>query len=258
MELKKQAPQPPDYKGAAEAQGAASAASTATQTAANRPNQSNAFGANVGWTQGPDGQWHQSQSFGGPMGQAAAGLQQQLFGLGGPMDWSQFGKVQDGSAATDQAYGQAVSRLDPEWQQRETQMRSRLANQGLDPNSEAARGAQRQFDQGRNDAYGSARAQAVGLGDSVFRNNMMARQQAIAEALRARGQPLSELQALQGFLQQPGFIGAGQAAPTNYLNAAGLQWNADLGRWQATNEANADLIGGAAQLGQAAAGLAGA
>lgn len=252
---KQAAPAPPDFIGAAKQQGTENRATNAAQTAANRPNQTNAFGAGVQWTQAPDGSWQQSQSFGnGGLGQFAQGAQAQL-GQTQPFDLGQFGQVQDGSAAADEAYTQATARLNPEWQQRETQMRSRLANQGLDPNSEAARGASRQFEQGRNDAYGQARAQSFALGDSVFRNNMMARQQMIAEALRQRGMPLEDLQRAQGLLSQQPFGMAGAAQPTPYYAATRDQYGADLSSWEAEQQRIMDYINGGAQIAGTAAKL---
>jgi hypothetical protein len=242
--------------GAAEKQAASSREVTDAQTGQNRPDQFNAFGFGTTWETGPDGKPVQRSSFGGPMGQFAQNRMGEL-GSMGAFDWSQFGQMQDGSAARDQAieaaYGQATSRLNPQWNQREEQMRAQLANQGLDPTSQAAQAASQQFGQQRNDAYGSAMNSAImqgqAAGDSVFRNNMMSRQQSLAEALRARGMPMEELGALQGLTGQQGFMGAGRADPTQYLSAAALQGNMDLARWQAQQKADADMYNGLFSLG---------
>lgn len=249
----KQAPAPPNYKGAAEAQGASSATNTAAQTNANRPNQSTPFGSSS-WVQGPDGKWTQSSSLAGPLGGAATNLNEQAAGnLGAPMDWNQFGKLDDGSAAREQAiessYNASTRRLDPQWQQRETQMRSQLANSGLDPNSEAYRNASRELNTNRNDAYSSAMSEAIRGGtaaqSATFQQNLQARQQQIMEVLKQRGMPVEELQGLMGFMKMPGFMGAGSADPTQFLAAAGMQGNAALQKWIAENQANADAWGGA-------------
>jgi hypothetical protein len=190
----------------------------------NRPNQTNAFGSSVNWTQDANGNWTQNQSFGGPMGGLFGNLQDQAAGsMGQPMDWNQFGKVGTGDDAANQAYAQMTSRLDPQWDQREKSLEAKLMNQGLDPNSEAAKNAMTRFGEDRNDAYGAARSQAFGLGRGVFQDNAMARQMAIAEALQKRGQPMQELLGMRGFMEQPGFhgvqgpnlLGANQAM-TNY------------------------------------------
>jgi hypothetical protein len=226
---------------------------------ANRPNQQNAFGSNVQWTQGPDGRWYQQQSFNGPMGGLATNLQQQAaHQMGLPFDLRGLPEMQSGESARDQAiksaYGQAQSRLDPQWQQREQSMRSQLINQGLDPSSEAYQTAMGNLGRDRNDAYTSAMNMAVGqgtaAGDSVFRNSLMGRQQGLSEMLRQRQQPMQDLLAMQGLMQQPGFNQS-----NDMLTAAIAQGNFDMGKFQAENQQQADLFSGLGNLGGAVAGM---
>lgn len=73
-------------------------------------------------------------------------------------------------SAIDAAYGQATSRLDPMWENKEESMRTRLLNQGLDPDSEASRNASAQFGRDRNDAYTSAQRNATLLGNEESHN----------------------------------------------------------------------------------------
>lgn len=238
----KQAPAPPNYQGAARKQAAEGQANVNAQTTANRPNQATPFGFS-NWSQGPDGQWTQTSGLSGPL----AGAMNQA-----PMDWSQFGKLDDGSAVREQTidrlYNDATKRLNPEFDRREDQMHTQLANAGLDPTSAAARGAGSEFNTARNDAYGSAMADAIRGGNEAqsltFNQNMAARNQNIMEALRARGLPAEEMSRLLPFLQQSGFMGAGMADPTQWLSAAGMQGNAELQKWLAENQANADLYKG--------------
>jgi hypothetical protein len=90
------------------------------------------------------------------------------------------GALPTGQEARDQAisgaYGQATSRLDPQWDQRDNARQVQLANQGLDPGSEAATNSGAQFGRDRNDAYTSAMASAIGqgtqAGDSIFRQGV--------------------------------------------------------------------------------------
>jgi hypothetical protein len=251
----KQAPNAGDFTGAAEKQAASSQAAVGAQTQANRPNQANPFAFSQ-WTQDANGNWQQNQGLQGGLGQAAGGLMNQAGGMANPMDWGQFGQMQDGSAAREQAikasYDSAAMRLNPMFAQKQNAMNAQLANQGLDPNSAAARNAQRGLATQQNDAYGQAMNSAImsgqQAGDSVFRNNMMARQQAIAEALKARGMPMDELRGLQGFLQMAGFNSAGAADPTQYLNAQMGQDNYKLNQWGQTNQANADVASGGMDL----------
>lgn len=260
----KQAPPSPNYQGAAQQQAQSSAQNVAQQTAQNRPNQTNAFGGSVTWGIGPDGQPTQTQSFGGPLGQATQGLMGQAaanfgtpFSFNGPA-------LTNGDDARNQAitaaYGQATSRLDPQWKQREQQMQTQLANQGLDPSSEAYKNAMGELGRERNDAYSSAMNGAIGqgteAGNAIFNQSLLGRQNTWNEAMQQRGLPLQELQGLGGLLGQAGFNSAGLADATQYLPAAMAQGNYGLQQWQAQNQANADIAGGAGNLLGAGANLA--
>ena len=257
------APAPPNYRNAAEQQANASAAAVNAQTQANRPDITTPF-AQQQWTQGPNGQWNMSTGFTGPMAGAAQGLQQQAAAnMATPFSFGQFGQVGTGDAARDSAinaaYGQAASRLNPQWQQREEAQRTQLLNQGLTPGTAAYQQAMGNLGQQRNDAYNSAMNSAIGqgtaAGDSAFRNNMMARQQSIAEALRQRGMPMDELQGMQGLLAMPGFQGAGAAQTPQYLQAMMGQDNANMQRWQAENQQQADWMQGGMSFLSALPGL---
>lgn len=261
----KSAPEAPNFTGAAREQANASRDIAREQTAANRPNQTNAFGATTSWEQGPDGQWTQRQSFGGPMGGAASSIQQQAAdALRRPLDFSSLGTLGTGDAARDQAiesaYNQSASRLDPMFARREDATRTRLLNQGLVEGSEAYNQQMGDLGRDRNDAYTSALASAISqgtaAGDSAFRNNLASRQQGLSEMLRARGQPLAEAQALQGFLAQPNFMGASAGQAPNLLDAAQGQHSADLASWQAGNQATADFWGGLLNAGMGIYSLA--
>lgn len=262
MDLLTGAPKTPDYQNVADAQAAASAANVNAQTGANRPDQSTPF-ASSGWTQGPDGRWYQSTSLNGGLNTALTGLLNQSASLGQGMDWSQFGRLDDGSAARDQAinasYAQATSRLNPQFAQAAQLQSSSLANAGLDPNSAAARSSNLQFQQGRNDAYSSAMNNAIHDGTAAqtatFNQNLMARQQAIAEALRKREQPMDELQRLQGLTSMPGFNAAGLPESPQALAAAIASGQFDLSKWGAQMGLASDTIGGAGELGGALAKL---
>lgn len=223
----KQAPAPSDYK---------SAASATSQST--RPDVNNPF-STTQWSIGPDGKPTVTQ-----------GLSSQVMGAFGqmaPFDLSSFGPVGTGDQAREQtimsAYDAATRRLDPRFRQQGEMLNSNLANSGLDPNSAAARGAQRELAANRNDAYAGAMSGAIQQGNAaqndVFRNNMMSQQQAISNALRARTLPLEDLGMLRGFL---GNLNYGQGA--DYLGAAGMQDAAAMRKWQAELQANGDLAGG--------------
>ena len=72
--------------------------------------------------------------------------------------------------AGDAIYGQATSRLDPQWQQREQQMDSKLRNQGIKPGDEAYDIAMENLGRDRNDAYQQAQYGAtIGAGSEAQR-----------------------------------------------------------------------------------------
>ncbi len=230
------APKPPDFN-----------AVQGKENAANRPNQTNAFGSSSTWN--ADGS--QTQSFGGPLGGAANSLMGQAGqSLSNPLDFSGLGAVGNGDQARDQAidaaYKSAVARLDPQWDKRMEGSRTQLLNQGLDPASEAYKNQQSDLGMQRNDAYqgafNNAVMQGVNAGHVAFGDNMAARQQGIAEILRQRGQSLSDLGGLQGLLQQQGFN------QSSMLPAAMAQHNANSQAQQQTYQNWVDAIQGGAQV----------
>lgn len=121
-------------------------------------------------------------SFGDPRGDAGE-LQRQL-------DYSNLQNVQGSGqsrqSAEDAIYKSATSRLDPQWQQQETDLQTRLANQGITQGSAAYEKAMGQFSRQKTDAYNQAQMSAItGGGAEAQRNQSMdlgLRQQQAAEA----------------------------------------------------------------------------
>jgi hypothetical protein len=236
-----EAPATPDFTAAAERQADAARDLSREQTAANRPNQSGPFGSST-WTQDGNGQWSQNTSLAPGLQGAATGYQDQMSAQAGQ-------PLPDGSAARDQAisaaYGQATSRLDPQWSSRAGALESALANKGLTPGSEAYSASQRDFNLGRNDAYSSAMNGAIGqgtqAGNAIFQQGMQSRQ--------LPAQMLAQLQGLSG---QPGFATAGSSAAPNYLGALGQQYGGELQQYGMEQANKNSLMGGLAGLGGAA------
>lgn len=103
----------------------------------------------------------------GPLDNGPAGGQ----GVQGSLDYSKLtalpGTSDFGSeAARTQAavYGQAASRLDPQWSNNDNDLTARLAAQGISENSDAYRRAQTQESQNKNDAYNQAGYSAIKAG----------------------------------------------------------------------------------------------
>jgi hypothetical protein len=249
-------PAPQNFGQAAQQTADASRNNVNAQTAANRPNQSSPFASRT-WTQGPNGQWMDQTTLNGPLGGLNDSLQQQAAqAMSQPFSLGGLPALTDGAQAREQAinaaYGSATSRLDPAFQQREEQTRTRLQQQGLTPGSEAYERELSMLGRERTDAYGQAMNSAIGqgtqAGQALFGQSMAARQNAMAEALRQRGQAFGELQGLQGLTQQQGFMGAGMAQAPDFLGAAGMQGQQDWGRYQFDQQRIADIIGGGTDL----------
>ena len=207
----------PNVVGAARETGRQARWLNAQQTAANRPDQFNAWGSNqTTWTPTYNPVTGEVENRPTQTETLAPGLQASLqsqmnIGQGrsalaegamarawddfsNPFDWSQYGDVQQFNynpdqmrlRAEDAAYQRSTNRLDPAWEARETALRERLGNQGLRPGDQAFDAAIANFESGRNDAYEQARlgATAEGRGEANLMFGQAAQQNQIANALR--------------------------------------------------------------------------
>jgi hypothetical protein len=106
------------------------------------------------------------------------------------LDYAGLQDVKGSGYSRDQAYNdlykQATSRLDPQWQQRQDQLESQLANQGITRGSAAFDQAMTQLGTQRNDAYNqammSAQSGAVGQASQLNAMDLALRQQQAQEA----------------------------------------------------------------------------
>jgi hypothetical protein len=106
------------------------------------------------------------------------------------LDYSGLQNVQGSGYSRDQAYNdiykQATSRLDPQWQQQQSQLETQLANQGITRGSAAFDQAMQQLGNQRTDAYNqammSAQTGAVGQASQMNAMDLALRQQQAAEA----------------------------------------------------------------------------
>lgn len=232
---KNSAPAPPDFSGAAQKQAAASEYNVNQQTAQNRPDQTNAFGATSDWMVGPDGKAVQRTSFGGPLAQGVQNLEGQI-GSQGPLGTGDQARDQ----AIDATYSQIASRLDPQFAQREEQTRSRLLAQGLDPGSQAYDNEMGNFDRARNDAYASAANNAINQG-------LQAQQVTFGQNLQAQNNPYQQLNMLSGLTGQQGFQAAGRAETPQYLQALEAQYGGQKDKYSADQAGKNGLMGGLSQ-----------
>lgn len=201
---------------------------------------------------------------------------------------------------SDALYNKQAAYLDPQYQQREDQLRTRLATQGITQNSEAWNNALDEQNRARSFDYDQARNSAItGSGDELsrlagvalanrgemyneksgagnFANsstgatnadslraagfNNSASQQALAQEMAKRNEPLNELNAVRTATQvnSPQFSGPpnNSIAPTD---AGGNMWNnynSLLNIWNAQNQSNNGMLGGLMGLGSTLGGAA--
>jgi hypothetical protein len=230
-----QAPATPDFAAAAQNQAQQSQQNTQQQTQANRPTQQGPFGTSQ-WTQDPTtGQWTQNVSLTPGLNDAAQNI---IGGLG----TGQVNPAQARDQAIQAAYGQATSRLDPQWQQRQAALDTQLSNQGLTPGSRAYDAARQNANLAQNDAYAQAMYNAqTGAGNAAF-----------GQSLAANMQPYQQLGALQGLAQPGNFMGAGRAETPNLLGALGQQYAGQLQNYGIDQAGKNSKLSGAASLGGAA------
>lgn len=186
---------------------------------------------------------------------------------------------------SDSVYNQATSRLDPRFEQAQSQMNSQLAAQGITQGSEAYNREVDNFNQAKNDAYNQAQYSATQQADSVLQNQFQrgmasaqlpnqlarqnyalergARQDYIGEQMDNRQMLLNELNALRTGAQVNNQPVAGQGAQGmsqvgvdgvpvgQYMNQA---YQGNLAGWQQDQSNRNSMIGAGASI--AAAGLA--
>ena len=162
--------------------------------------------------------------------------------------------VQDSSQSRDtafnQLYGQATSRLDPQWQQQQTQLQTQLANQGITQGSSAYQQAMDQFNRQKTDAYNQATSSAqAGASQQATANNaidMGLRQQQVAEA---GNQGQFGNTALGQMFQFGNAANAQQLAAQQAASQQGLSYG-QLGLSQQNQAFNQNLQGGAQDFSQ--------
>lgn len=164
------APQSPDYEKLAQ-----------EQKRLGQDDYTNALGGGGRWVKDPNApSGYRYEQYLGDQSQQI--VNNSLGALGKPVDLSN-------DAVTKSVMDTATKYMQPYWQQQEGSLDQKLANQGIDPNSQAAINAKRQ----QSDAESRGMSQYLLAG----------RQQAVDEALAGRDQNLKEAQAIVGSGGQP-------------------------------------------------------
>ncbi len=188
------------------------------------------------------------------------------------------GNTDDLNAARDSVYNQSTQYLDPQFQQAQSDMESKLANQGIMPGSEAYNREVNNFGLQKQKAYGDARNSAIqaggaeqsrlfglglqshttGMNDALagFNTGLQGRQQGVSEATALHNSPINDISALRSLpqVQMPTYQGqTGTSIPgVDYLNAANMGYNANLGVTNANNASSNNTMNGLFGLGGAA------
>lgn len=127
-------------------------------------------------------------------------------------------------------YDLGSQRLDPRFEQQESDLRTRLAQQGIAPGSEAFNREMTNLSQGRNDAYNQLLLQ--GRGQAAAEVNM----------------PINQITALlSGSQVQNPNVSMAQPAQMPTTDVAGLigqNYNQRLGAWQQNQQSRNSLLGG--------------
>lgn len=270
-----------DFEGFAQKQASANRGAWNRQLQANRPNQYTPWGSTTWdrerqrdpvsgkmrthWTQttklDPELQRALDANMGlaGDRAELGRGLMGRLSDVySEDVDYDQFGDpFQFRDQATDAAYEQATSRLDPMWNQQENDLEVSLRNQGLRPGTEAYDRAMGNFYRGRNDAYAGAERQAVQTGRDEARLGLSTRQQQIAEYLQERGLPIAEVNAIMAGTDpvmptMPDFTAMGREGTPDYLGTAGMMYQSGLDRYNARQAQRQSNMSGMFNLAAAA------
>ena len=242
----------PDYRGAAEAEGAASKELANQQTWANRPTINTPWGSES-WTAGtaidpatgqPVTSWTSNISL-SPEEQAALDAQQRiqqgrsqaaetLLGqatdaFSTPFNWDSLpsvpGSLEDAQRS---AYEKMSATLEPGRARQRGALDTKLANMGLAMGTEAHRRAQGDLGDQFNTQDQMLLSQAMQEGRADLGTQQTLRNSAIAEEAQRRGMTLNELNALLtgqqvNMPQFPGFSQAGAGQAPDYTGAAGME-----------------------------------
>lgn len=258
------APATPDYTGAAQATAAGNLAAAQEATRANRVNQYTPYGS-LTFKENPNGTWDQNVNLSETGQQLLNADNQSALGLAGLQNNAMHGvqgqqsRGWNDAALTPSAInpGQTaqdaiMARLNPQFDRRQSQLETQLANQGIARGTEAWNAAQGDLNNARNDATSQAALQGINLGQQ-------ARQQGIQEQQYFNSRDLNNLNALRTGSQvtNPTFSSYNQQATTagpDMMGATQAGYNANLGATNANNAFGSQTMGGLFSLGGAAMG----
>lgn len=271
------APPPPDYAGAATAQGIANKEAAVASSRLNNPNVVNPYGTQT-WQEGataedrptltqtfsPEQQalYEQSMQTKGLLGglgtQGATALQGII---GNNLDLSGAPAAPGSAEQTRQStFDAMMSRVNEDTAGQREQRNSDLIAAGIRPGTKAYDDAQNLISRQYNDARQQALLGAGQEAQRDFGMDTQRRKDAIAEILAGRQTPLNEINALMSGSQVtnpfavPGAAQNSNVQPAPLFGAATAQYGADMNAYNAGQAQNANMMGGLFSLGGAALG----
>lgn len=252
----------PDYLALAREQARLNQEAAGAQTVANRPNQIDAAGNQLTWTQDPKtGQWTQRVTL-SPEADALRTQRNDLLGMYGDQIQSQgafnpnLGPTMDPRGNVQEVSDAWMALMQPYRERARNTEMQRLANMGLPMNSAAYQRSLSTLEEGDTDAQNKAIIQGLGEYNNVFNRNLANRQSLFNEYTTAYGQPLKGFMGLAATPQSQtsfeGFTPATGYSPAQIYGAGQDQYTANLSSANATNAArnnlNQGLIGLGSQL----------
>lgn len=271
------APAPPDYAGAAAAQGVANKEAATASSRLNNPNVVNPYGTQT-WTEGATAEDRptMTQTF-SPEQQALYESSMQTKGLlgdlgtqgatalkgviGNQLDLSGAPAAPGSAEQTRKnTFDAMMSRVNEDTTGQRDQRNSELIAAGIRPGTKAYDDAQNQISRQYNDARQQA---LLGSGQEAQRDfgmDTQRRKDSIAELLMGRQTPLNEINALMSGSQVsnpfavPGAAQNSNIAPAPIFGAAQSQYGADMNASNAQNASNNAMMSGLFSLGGAAMG----
>jgi hypothetical protein len=185
---------------------------------------SNTPWANQSWTKDANGRDVSTMSLQGDAAPALQNIQANMLRA------SQYDPTKARDEAIQSNYGQATSRLDPQWQQREQAFASTAANSGIDPGTQAYNAQAGNESRAKNDAYNSAMANAVQMGN-----------QTQATQMQQMNQPFNQYSSLIGSSMAQPNMGGG-------LQGSALQYGANQDQAAQTQGQKQGMMSGAGSL----------
>lgn len=218
------------------------------QAAFNRVNQTDRFGNTLNYAQtGTDGMGNPIFSATQGLGQMGQDYARGVAGLGQKYFDAAGSRPDLGSnAAFDRAYGYASANLEPRFARAEDAARSRLANQGLDPTSEAYRSQMSDLALQQNEARNNL---VTGIQGQMFNQGLQSRQQQMGE--------LNPGLSLGGMFTQPSYASTPGVNVSN-VDVAGLANQSKQQEWQgyqADVQRQNAMLGGLATIGGGLMGM---